>query len=261
MVPSSAAVSSGWSLYCPLRLASECDWVLVRLVVGGAVDWQLCPWQSAVVFYLQLCGWQIGAPGKKIPFKIKLVVVVLVVVRLGGWVLDSVSLTIFTETAGWKKSIWNQIQSEQNWAEPPCGCELCLSLKRSELMRPNVITSQSGRGKSMLFHMFGFFFFISSSFDPAVIPQIDLLQAEACLGMELLTRTDVVRGGKQAVEAQISCQKLCVHEAPPDRCVVVSLENAETALWWETTVTVSGKSFCSPTVRKLAKGLTVVGRG
>lgn len=103
-------------------------------------------------------------------------------------------------------------------AEPPCGCELCVSLKRSELMRPNVITSQSGRGKSMLFHMF--FFFISSSFDPAVIPQIDLLQAETCLGMGLLTRADVVRGGKQAVDAQISCQKMCAHEAPTGRCVV-----------------------------------------
>lgn len=49
----------------------------------------------------------------------------------------------------------------------------------------------------MLFHIF--FFFISSSFDPAVIPQIDLLQAETCLGMGLLARTDVVRGRKQAV--------------------------------------------------------------
>lgn len=100
----------------------------------------------------------------------------------------------------------------------------------------------------MLFHMF--FFFISS-FDPAIIPQIDLLQAETCLGMELLTRADVVRGGKQAVEAQISCQKMCAHEAPTGRCVVVSLENAETALWLKTTVTVSGKSFCTPTVRQL----------
>lgn len=110
-------------------------------------------------------------------------------------------------------------------------------------MRPNVITSQSRRGKSI-------FFFISSSFDPAVIPQIDLSQAETSLGMGLLTHTDVVRGGKQAVEAQMSCQKMCAHEAPRERRVVVSLENAETALWFKTTVPASGRNFCSPTVRK-----------
>lgn len=101
-------------------------------------------------------------------------------------------------------------------------------------------------------------FFISSSFDPAVIPQIDLSQAETSLGMGLLTHTDVVRGGKQAVEAveaQISCQKMCAHEAPGERCVVVSLENAEAALWFKTTVTTSGRNFCSPDcVRSLILG-------
>lgn len=74
--------------------------------------------------------------------------------------------------------------------------------------------------------------------------------------MGLLTHADVVRGGKQAVEAveaveaQISCQKMCAHEAPRERRVVVSLENRETALRFKTTVTASGRHFCSPTVRK-----------
>lgn len=77
------------------------------------------------------------------------------------------------------------------------------------------------------------------------------MQAETCLGMGLLTHTDVVRGGKQAEETQILCQKMCIHEVPTECCVVVSLENAETALWVKTAVTESGKSFCTPAVRKL----------
>lgn len=69
-----------------------------------------------------------------------------------------------------------------------------------------------------------FFFFISSSpFDPAVIPQIDLLQAETYLGMGLLAHAAVARGGKQAAEAQISCQKMrLLHNV----VLSLSLENA-----------------------------------
>lgn len=98
------------------------------------------------------------------------------------------------------------------------------------------------------------FFFISSSFDPAVIPQIDLSQAEASQGMGLITHTDVAGGGKQAVEAgeeQISCQK-CVRMRLLGN-IAASLENTETALWLKTTVTASGRNFCSPTARKLGE--------